>query len=141
MSQWTHILGVVRFDSMAKNVWPEPRNKDEIVKHEADFVHDFFQRTNIPSGSEGPIEVETVITNRGPTVLLTGDLRDFGAEDLNSIVDWLNQLKGEINKSFQNEKMMLFIRDAVINCNVEFDNRTYIITEDEKSAKFILQAF
>lgn len=138
MSQWTHVLGVVRFDSIAKNVWPEPRDKDYIVKTEADFVHDYFQRGDTPSGSEGPIEFQTTITGRGPTVVLAGDLRDFGKEDLVTIVDWLNKLRENIQKSFHNEKLLLCLRDAFIYCDVEFDENTYLIKEDEEEKNFIL---
>lgn len=134
MSQWTHILGVVRFDSMNKNVWPEPPNKDKLIKLEADFVDNFFQQSQIPSGSEGPIECQTVITDRGPTVLLTGDLRDFGKENLSEIVDWLNTLGKEIHKVALDQCSMLFIRDAIVHCEVEFDKATYLIKRNEDIA-------
>jgi uncharacterized protein with PIN domain len=132
MSQWTHVLGVVRFDSMNKNVWPEPPNKEALVKAENDLVNRIFQESKIPAGSEGPIELQTIITGRGPTVLLTGDLRDFGKEDLGEIVTWLNGLNKKIKEeAIEERRVLLIVRDAMIYCDVEFDNNTYLIMRNE----------
>jgi len=37
MSQWTHILGIIRFDSFNMNVWPEPENKHKTVLKELNY--------------------------------------------------------------------------------------------------------
>ena len=85
MSQWTHLLGIIRFDSTAYNIFPEPRGKMKLMAEIANQVHDAFQRGHRPSGSEGSFQIDTVITSRGPSVLITGDLRDFGKADLQKI--------------------------------------------------------
>lgn len=131
MSQWTHILGVVRFDSMNKNVWPEPPNKEEALKAEFTFVDKCFQNSDIPNGSEGPIECQTIMTNRGPTVLLTGDLRDFGKEDLPRITEWLNALVKDMQEVALAARCLLFVRDTMVHCQVEFDETVYLISRNE----------
>lgn len=136
MSHWTHILGVIRFDSFAKNVFPEPYNKQEILKTEIQMISDIIQGTNYPSGSEGPIQVNFIETNRGPTVLITGDLRDFGDADLCEVVSWVNYCREKIIQVANSRQSMLFMRDAFINCDVECHGCRYII--ELKDGKFVL---
>lgn len=130
MSQWTHFLGVIRFDSIAQVCYPEPRNKKEIVDAEADLVNRVFQTINSPMGSEGSLEMETRITNRGPTVLITGDLRDYGMEDINEVVVWLNECIKAVSEGAKKEKRMMLLRDGFIYCDVEF-HKLHLILEDE----------
>ena len=132
MSQWTHFLGVVRFDSLFLNVYPEPANKTRLAAAQVEKVHRLLQRGCVPMGSEGPIEFETVQTGRGPTVVIVGDLRDFGSDkDLQSVVDWLNQLTGE------EREIGGWIRDAFVRCAVEFKEYKYI-TINPDSGTFCL---
>ena len=130
MSNWTHILGVIRFESMNANVWPEPPNKTKVLAEEAELVHVMFHAVELPHGSEGPLSVETILTSRGPTVVLTGDLRDFGKEDLPSIVKWVNERKDTIKD--------LFVRDGFIRCEIEYGSDTFII-DDSKDDDFELR--
>jgi len=127
MSQWTHITGVIRFDSILQNMWPEPFDKTNKAIEEVKIVHDIFQRGIEPAGSEGPIKIDTIMTNRGPTVVLTGDLRSFGVEDLKTITEWLQDRETAISKD--SRLPMLMVRDTNIICDVEFDG-LYLITHD-----------
>lgn len=129
MSQWTHVLGVIRFDSMAKNVHPEPYNKDDIIHIEMDMVHNVFQHLR-PEGSEGSLEIKTILTNRGPTVVISGDLRDFGEMDLQDILIWVNQCAKALIKQAQKSRMMIWPRDGFINCDVEYSTEKFIIESD-----------
>jgi hypothetical protein len=141
MSKWTHFLGVIRFDSFNLNVRPEPPQKDKLVSIEVNAIHKLFQSIMEPRGSEGPIQYETILTNRGPTVIITGDLRDFGYEDLNKIVEWLNDLLEIIREYFDKNKWIVFIRDAIINCDVEYHDDKLIIELDNKHEVFILNTY
>ena len=138
MSQWTHVLGVVRFDSINKLALPELFNKDEITVSEANQVYRLFVSSNLPSGSEGPIEVNTILTNRGPTVLITGDLRDFGKEDMLEILDWLNDLGRKFYKAVIGNQSVMMIRDAAVRCDVEYDDSVYLITCNKDDDAFPL---
>lgn len=135
MSQWTHVLGVVRFDDSDRSVFPKPRVDNSVTK--ADIVHRIFQG-DIPGGSEGDLEVQTIITDRGPTVILTGDLRNFGRGEVDEICKYLSDSVDRIKKD---ERLIgqvlpvpLSVRDAIVDCNVEFYGKRvtiYFDTEGE----------
>lgn len=126
MSQWTHVIGVIRFDSIFTNsIYPPPRDKPRRIIEELDFVHRTFHGGMKPTGSEGPIEINTVATDRGPTVIITGDLRDFGKEELKSILTWANSQTEVVLKRGD-----MIVRDCMIDCRVEFDDTLYLITND-----------
>ena len=129
MSQWTHILGVIRFDTMSKNVWPKPLDEETVTLKENDFIHNIFKNTPLPEGSEGPIRVDTILTNRGPTVIITGDLRDFEKGDLQQIVVWLNGCLASVRK-LAKENIMIWIRDSLIRCEVEHNETLYLIVRN-----------
>ena len=140
MSQWTHVLGVVRYDSINLNVWPEPLNKKGLCESELNIIEQFFSE-DIPSGSEGPLQVDFVLTYRGPTILITGDLRDFGHEDVGLIVDWLNDRDKEMQLAIK-KNSLLFVRDASIQCDVEGDKTLYLIKENHVSDEpFVLREY
>jgi hypothetical protein len=134
MSQWTHVLGVIRFEDLDRNIWPKPK-KDESIKRSI-LVNKIFQK-DIPSGSEGPLDIQTFVTHRGPTVVLTGDLRDFGLLHVEEICDYLNNAVSTIEK---NKKLMskeigipMVVRDAIVFCNVEYHKKQVIIFYDDES--------
>lgn len=116
MSVWMHILGIVRYDSMALNCYPGPNNKEQIVINELVELKNIYNN-NLPHGSEGPIELNFVITDRGPTIVITGDLRDF--EDNQKILDWLNNSANELIEKTEEQELFLWLRDASISCTVE----------------------
>lgn len=141
MSQWTHILGIIRYDYMAQNCWcsetdglPECYNPEEKIKLLTTLYNE-----NIPEGSEGPIEVSVINSNRGPIIVLSGDLRDFGNEDVQEIVNWITAVNKEI--CLQNDKVIdsidvLVIRDSIISIDVENYPKYKIIFTPEKKEKW-----
>lgn len=83
-------------------------------------------------------EFEVIMTNRGPTVVLTSDLRDFGKEDLGGIVKWLEG----IGIPSEYEGLCISLRDCSIICSVEYGSDYLIKTEfdeEDQKMKFILQ--
>ena len=131
MSQWTHFLGLIRYDSFVCNVWPEPINKESEMLRECELVNIHWQ-TNVPGGSEGPLEIQTSQTKRGPTVSITGDLRDFGREDLGSVLDWCNDCARRVASAAMGAMKVLFVRDALLLAEVEFDPTLYIMRHNDK---------
>ncbi len=126
MSQWTHVLGIIRFESMLANVRPEPYQKEKRLMDEVEKIHNHFQRGHTPSGSEGPIQIETILTNRGPTVVIAGDLRDFGTSDVDGIVSWLNDRIEHMG----NAGIATWVRDVNISCDVEYLDHFLIVLVD-----------
>lgn len=132
MSRWTHVLGIIRFEDVDKNIWPKPRV--DRSERKANLIHKLFQRTVIPSGSEGPLNIQTIITDRGPTVILTGDLRDFDRENINEICEYLNKVINIIKEDKRligkELPMYMSVRDAMINCDIEYYEKKVIIYFD-----------
>lgn len=126
MSQWTHFLGVIRYDSLAAVVWPVPENKTEVLIDELQLVKTVYS-VNIPEGSEGPLELNFINTNRGPTITISGDLRDFGKPELIQVLAWVSERYEIVQTLVMKQKRLLMMRDAVIRCEVESDKTTYLI--------------
>jgi len=139
MSQWTHVLGMIRFEDMDRSVWPKPRI--DRSQQKADVIHDIFLR-NIPSGSEGDLDVQTIITHSGPTVVFSGDLRDFGESDIPEICKWLNDSYSSVkgNRSLFGTVLPcpMTVRDVVINCDVEYHKNKLMIVYNSDSGNFIV---
>jgi hypothetical protein len=131
MSQWTHVLGIIRFDSSALNVYPVPVRKTEILKKELDLVSKIYKAPiGAPTGSEGGLHLSFYISSRGPTVSVTGDLRDFGVSDIETITDWLNKCDADSDRLQKGSLHPLFLRDAFIRCEVEYHPDYFIIVDD-----------
>ena len=128
MSIWTHVLGLVRYDSITQNVWPEPKNKGNTVAEELEVIRNFYSN-NIPEGSEGPLQVDFFLANRGPIVVITGDLRDFAIPQVSGIVKWLNDCYAEALEYIKKHHFMLHLRDSCISCTVEPDKIILISSE------------
>lgn len=142
MSRWTHVLGVIRYDSFSRNVWPEPHNKEEICALEMEIVADSYQRARVPHGSEGPIEMQFKQSQRGPLVIVTGDLRDFDEDDLKYILRWV--IEGhEITMRRIEERGMAFfmLRDIAIDCNVEGCDDIFVIREADRGGELLPTLF
>lgn len=77
MSVWTHVAGVIRVDCI------------RCICEQPEF-NKIFDACNIPMGSEGPLDFR-VIENpekdslAAYTVVIFGDLRDFGSKDISKI--------------------------------------------------------
>lgn len=97
MSQWTHLAGVIRIDAL--------RDGDERDIQQEKALKGLFRtwsygdrdfkkyKCNVPSGSEGSIQVKIVPGEEDSlaayAILLWGDLRDFGdAEDIKNLKKW-----------------------------------------------------
>ena len=94
MSVWTHVAGVIRVDCI-RGMTKKP-DFDKI------FVRELWDENssglcNMPMGSEGSLDFR-VIENPNKnalaayTVVVFGDLRDFGVADIPEIEDWWNKV-------------------------------------------------
>ena len=89
MSVWTHVAGVIRVDSM-RGVLPTPDFDKIFIKS---LWGDTNENCNMPMGSEGSLDFR-IIENpekdslAAYTVVIFGDLRDFGVDDIPEIKDW-----------------------------------------------------
>lgn len=124
MSQWTHIIGVIRFNYWAQNCWcSDTQGKPSCWNPESkiDFLKKAFSSQK-PRGSEGPIEINVANSKRGPIVTISGDLRDFGLPELKGVISWLNKVHTRINKENAVSEFddLIMIRDYSIRCDVEY---------------------
>ena len=112
MSQWTHVCGCIRVDAL--RIMEEENgiaNIKEVLGKVVNFGDDSYE-TKIPCGSEGSLAYE-VIENPDKhsiaayTIPIWGDLRDYDDVD-------------EIEKWFYDSCKNLWVRDAVLNINVEY---------------------
>lgn len=114
MSQWTHVNGSIRFDCFGIG---RPMVEPDMLK-------------NPPCGSEGPLTVENVVVYRRPhqafiTTSISGDLRDFGEEDVVDIIKWLTEHTDDF-------KDVGIIRSGIVEIAVEYGN-TYIYQYNDVS--------
>lgn len=136
MSQWTHVLGTVRYDYIAQNIWcsdTQGRPKSYNPQKKLELLQNLYEQ-NTPEGSEGPIEIQVTNSERGPIVVLAGDLRDFGLEDVDSILYWLNDIDSEVAQDSKNEGFFnsMRIRDAIIQCQVEYCEDRIMVYKNDK---------
>lgn len=92
MSVWTHVAGVIRVDCIRCISKPE---FDKI------FIKSLWDEhnpdCNMPMGSEGSLDFR-IIENPNKdslaayTVVIFGDLRNFGAEDIHKIEKWWDKV-------------------------------------------------
>ena len=128
MSIWTHITGCIRIDDYKMII--QPNNKTDFSKI---FVRDTWyhpnKKGNLPTGSEGSIDVEFIDRNDDGsldyrrTVAFFGDLRDFGKEDCKEVVDWWYHIPEKLGNSCE-------IRQAVLQISPE-DGQIIILTEKD----------
>lgn len=92
MSVWTHVAGVIRVDCI--HGIREPEFNKIFIKS---LWGEYNPKCNMPSGSEGSLDFR-VIENPDKssidayTVVIFGDLRDFGAANICVIEDWWNRV-------------------------------------------------
>jgi len=136
MSQWTHIIGAVRFDTLALSISPEIKEKEDIVDAQIELIKESFEHS--PSGSEGAVEIGVVKSKRGPIVVISGDLRDFGIEDKEGIIIWLNNSNNSLLSAAKQMTSihgiggMFFVRDVSISVEVEYEGIFDIIYDMEE---------
>lgn len=128
MSQWTHVAGLIRLDSMCyehekKDRWIE-RNKKEILlegilgpilkwhswdaDEDLDKISKEWDRISeickLPRGSEGSIEYKIITDFDTESVTafdiaIYGDLRDFGMKQVSDIQKWFYDTCKELDNS------------------------------------------
>jgi hypothetical protein len=135
MAQWTHILGTIRYNYWAQNCWcsetkgaPKCYDPKEKIK-----ILEKLYKSEVPSGSDEPIEINVCNSNMGPVVTITGDLRDFYTCDVQKILSWLTNINKEIEELNTSKEFVdtLEIRDSIILCCVEYDQDRYIRYNDD----------
>ena len=110
MSQWTQVLGVIRYDT-------------HTISNDFRSVLSLW-RQNLPEGSEGPLYVDPV----DYALHITGDLRDFGKENIVEILNWANSAKKLVQE--QCRKHDMYLRDAFIWCSVGQEDCGYLLLGD-----------
>ena len=132
MSIWTHITGCIRVDDMKMIL--QPNNKTDFSKI---FVRNTWSHPNdngnLPTGSEGSIDVEFIERTDDDTsdymrvIALFGDLRDFDEEDCQNVIDWWYS----IPQSLGND---CIIRQAVLQVSPE-NGKMIVLTEKDMNIK------
>jgi len=138
MSQWTHIAGLIRLDSMGAVLVRLPvremndRLKVAVAKalgNTCDFESSIeaSEVCNVPCGSEGSLQYKVLSNSDSDKdahalswgyVVIWGDLRNFGTEDYPEVLEWfqksLEQLQhpegfGSPDDMSQNDKALYAI--------------------------------
>jgi hypothetical protein len=144
MSQWTHVLGLIRYDYMAQNIWCSDTGGKPYcynIKEKIKFLKKIYKK-DIPEGSEGPIEISVTNSNRGPVVRLTGDLRDFGLSEVEGIISWLNNVQTNLTKINRKTDFYdtLSIRDSIVCVDVEYyKNYKFLMFSENKKSWFNME--
>ena len=124
MSIWTHIAGVIRVDCIRCICKQPDFNKI--------FVRELWDENtsglcNMPMGSEGSLDFR-VIENPDKdslaayTVVVFGDLRDFGVANIPEIEDWWNRVLEQCG----------MIRQAILQIQPEDGEEKILKQKDEK---------
>ncbi|MBR1526567.1 MAG: hypothetical protein IJ640_07905 [Prevotella sp.] len=123
MSQWTHVCGCIRVDSIRMaDEENEKANIRNILGRIVRFTDD-DRLTTLPLGSEGSIEY-AILTNPDKccvaayVIPIWGDLRDY--DDVQEIEDWFHDVCSK-----------LFVRNAVLNIDVENGIKKNIAYEEK----------
>lgn len=119
MSVWTHLAGIVRFDTL--------RHGAVTIEKAAEFV-----RRDVPQGSELPVEfachenpMRTALA--AYVISFHGDLRGFGSgpNDIPALVQWMERIANGASALF------LSIRQMVVTAEVEFvGTHTWVAVTD-----------
>ena len=164
MSQWTHVAGLIRVDSMgAAIVRTIPGDKQEKIRaaikkamgNTCDYETSItgWDQCNVPRGSEGSLQY-TVSRNSDEDdhglswgyISIWGDLRDYGTEDVEEIVKWLQKSLEKLMEpegfgepadmsDLEKANYMLssfMIRDAVLSVDVEYSDTTILLWDNDK---------
>lgn len=120
MSQWTHVAGIIRLDSLGYNLvmGMEAREKNRLVREAAVKAmgrttprdlelsdREEWNRCDVPQGSEGSLQYDVIANSERDThslswgcVAIWGDLRDFGYEDVPKIKEWFQKCMDRLRK-------------------------------------------
>jgi len=134
MAQWTHVLGIIRYEYIAQNTWSsETKGKPDYYnpKEKIAVLKQMYQ--DMPADLEGRLEVCTFNSERGPVVTIMGDLRHFYQEDVQIIQEWLNSIDARV-KTYNEDKVYhdrLEVRDAIVLCDVEYKATILFVYKDD----------
>ena len=124
MSVWTHVCGCIRVDDIPRKDYDRKEEIRRIMGNMTD-CDEYFGGTTLPCGSEGSLRYE-ILQNPSEgciarfTIPVWGDLRDYNDDE--AIEEWFNDVCSQ-----------MWIRDAVININVEGGvNRSVIYKQNER---------
>lgn len=134
MSQWTHVAGIIRLDSMGNCIVRQlptgsKREKIEEAVNKAlgntwnfESTPEEVERCNVPGGSEGSLQ-HNVFPNSDEDehglswgyATIWGDLRDFGTEDVPEIKVWFQKSLERLQKpeGFNDPKGMPDLEKAI----------------------------
>ena len=156
MSQWTHVSGNIRIDSLFGIDDLTLEILEEILGKVIDFEDEGEWETKLPLGSEGSIKYviwenprESALAHY--SVSIFGDLRNY--DDVNEIEKWFegvlfskyNIISRKTKKPFEAH---LIIRDAVLSIDVEYQDKVVLVYRhiekklgeyEEKVEKIILK--
>lgn len=123
MSVWTHVAGVIRVDCL-RCLGKKP-DFNKIFVSEV-WNENTFGTCNMPMGSEGSLDFRVIENPNSAslaayTVVIFGDLRDFGAEDIHKIEDWWDNVLEQCG----------MIRQAILQIQPE-DGETRILEQKDK---------
>ena len=160
MSQWTHVNGNIRFDSLIHSAtsFPDTEKSRKEKAENIDAINLMFKReivavmgeiktydhvglfgedsencptSNIPCGSEGSIKYSIHIAPRGFNIVIWGDLRSYDEGEARSeIIPWFGKI---MNYSFS---IPVNVRDAVLHISVEYGVNIILIHDYENKRRF-----
>lgn len=134
MSQWTHVCGCIRYDSirMAGMFFNTIDKIKTLVGNTCSYEdpEEKWDKCNVPAGSEGSIQFvfwanPHLSSLSAFTVGVFGDLRDFGEEDVPKIKEWFNKVT--IGKG-------VIVRNAIIEICVEGIKEPIILRYDDDNS-------
>lgn len=142
MSQWTHVTGIIRLDSMGAIVTGPAPTKNLKIREAAvralGKTSDYhlepgaWDECTVPCGSEGSLQYNVYPNSDSDDHALTwgyasiwGDLRDFGIENLQEVYDWF---KGSLER-LQKPKGFSSPENMVMPEKVEYVLSTFVIRQ------------
>lgn len=167
MSQWTHVAGTVRLDSIGmilvgglyaykRQIMMEAIQSAFGITCDFDSPVEVWDDCSVPCGSEGSLQYRIVPNSEEEThnaswgsVVIWGDLRDFGHERVGEIADWLEEALRDLRPQAlpqaeglsEQDKLVralgtFSIRQAVLLVEVERGPRLFL-TFDEETGKVV----
>ncbi len=127
MSNWTHVAGIIRVDSMEKLNFDKIIGKECLYASSSEVWEDARANPDkyLPMGSEGSLR-KSIWKNPNEncvalyTVSIFGDLRDH--DSISDIIEW-----------FKEKCELLWVRNAVITVENEwYGMKTYTYEESEE---------
>lgn len=135
MSQWTHVIGAIRLDSVRNNHIKKFDFNEVFKTWNSDWLHNVnltspevkkrrrleIEQCNVPAGSESSLQFHVwenpnIEVFPAYNILIWGDLRDFGSvKDIETIKDWWEN----ILNYFKNHKNFSGVRQAFLKIEID----------------------